>query len=67
VSYISVQQRRVALKAQMAELGIALRADPEGNLASLKELNEMCLDRDDTIACLALLSSMMVFKDILPG
>lgn len=51
----------------MAELGIALRADPEGNLATLKELSEMCVDRDDTIACLALLSSMMVFKDILPG
>lgn len=67
VSYISVQQRRVELKAHMAELGIGLLANPETNLGSLKELQEMCEDRDDPVARLALLSSMAVFKDILPG
>jgi nucleolar complex protein 3 len=64
---ISVQQRRVELKAHMAELGMGLLANPETNLGSLKELQEMCEDRDDSVARLALLSSMAVFKDILPG
>lgn len=67
VSYISVQQRRMELKAHMAELGMGLLANPETNLGSLKELQEMCEDRDDPVARLALLSSMAVFKDILPG
>lgn len=67
MNYISVQQRRLELKGRMAELGTGLLADPEGNLASLKELQEMCADRDDSVAQLALLSSMAVFKDLLPG
>ncbi|KAG0625935.1 hypothetical protein M758_2G089700 [Ceratodon purpureus] len=67
VSYISVQQRRMELKAHMAELGMGLLANPEANLGSLKELQEMCEDRDDSVARLALLSAMAVFKDILPG
>ncbi len=67
VSYISVQQRRAELKARMAEIGSGLLADPEGNLSTLKELQEMCKDRDDSVAQLALLSSMAVFKDLLPG
>jgi nucleolar complex protein 3 len=51
----------------MAEIGSGLLADPEGNLSTLKELQEMCKDRDDSVAQLALLSSMAVFKDLLPG
>lgn len=67
VNYISVQQRRIELKSHMAELGMGLLANPETNIGSLKELQEMCEDRDDRVASLALLSSMAVFKDILPG
>lgn len=67
MSYISVQHRRMELKAHMAELGMGLLSNPEANLGSLKELQEMCEDRDDPVARLALLSSMAVFKDILPG
>lgn len=62
-----MQQRRAELKARMAEIGSGLLADPEGNLSTLKELQEMCKDRDDSVAQLALLSSMAVFKDLLPG
>lgn len=66
-SYISIQEKRAEMKARMAEIGTDLLANPEEHLPTLKELQDMCVDRDDTIAQLAMLSSMAVFKDLIPG
>ncbi|GMH07976.1 hypothetical protein Nepgr_009816 [Nepenthes gracilis] len=54
-------------KKRIAELGIALLADPEANIQSLKELLLFCKDEDNVIVKLALLSSFTVFRDIIPG
>lgn len=54
-------------KRKLAELGIALLADPESNIKSLKEMLQFCLDDDDAIIKLGLLSLLAVFKDIIPG
>lgn len=52
---------------KMAELGTALLSDPELNIKSLKELLKFCKDEDKTITQAALLSCLVVFKDIIPG
>ncbi|KAL9356762.1 hypothetical protein Peur_050015 [Populus x canadensis] len=54
-------------KRKLAELGVALLADPESNIKSLKEMLQFCLDDDDAIIKLGLLSLLAVFKDIIPG
>lgn len=54
-------------KRKLAELGIALLADPESNIKSLKEMLQFCLDGDDVLIKLGLLSLLAVFKDIIPG
>lgn len=52
---------------RIAELGTALLEDPESNIKSLKELLSFCKDGDKVIAKAALLSSLVVFRDIIPG
>ncbi|KNA16472.1 hypothetical protein SOVF_088790 [Spinacia oleracea] len=52
---------------KIAELGTALLEDPEANIKSLKELLSFCNDDDKAIAKAALLSSLVVFRDIIPG
>lgn len=54
-------------KVKLAELGIALLADPDSNIKSLKEMFQFCKDDDHAIVKLALLSLLAVFKDIIPG
>ncbi|XP_050224679.1 nucleolar complex-associated protein 3 [Mercurialis annua] len=54
-------------KLKLAELGIALLADPESNIKSLKEMFQFCKDADHSIVKLGLLSLLAVFKDIIPG
>ncbi|XP_002513380.2 nucleolar complex-associated protein 3 [Ricinus communis] len=54
-------------KVKLAELGIALLADPESNIKSLKEMFQFCTDNDHAIVKLGLLSLLAVFKDIIPG
>ncbi|XP_021774492.1 nucleolar complex protein 3 homolog [Chenopodium quinoa] len=52
---------------KIAELGTALLEDPESNIKSLKELLSFCNDGDKEIAKAALLSTLVVFRDIIPG
>ncbi|CAN1852829.1 Nucleolar complex-associated protein 3 [Linum perenne] len=54
-------------KQRLAELGIALQADPEDNIKSLKEILQFCRDDDPTIVKFSLLSLLAVFKSIIPG
>lgn len=54
-------------KLKLAEMGIALLADPELNIKTLKEMLQFCKDDDHAIVKLALLSLLAVFKDIIPG
>ncbi|KAM5586743.1 nucleolar complex-associated protein 3 [Rosa sericea] len=54
-------------KHKLAELGIALLADPEANIKSLKDMLQICKDRDHAIVKLGLLSLLAVFKDLIPG
>ena len=46
---------------------MALLADPEANIKSLKEMLQISKDDDQAIVKLALLSLLAVFKDIIPG
>lgn len=64
---LSVEELFAQRKAHIAEIGTGLLSDPEKNISTLKELVEMCSDEDDSISKLALLSSVAVFKDIIPG
>ncbi|KAL2897207.1 Nucleolar complex protein 3-like protein [Bienertia sinuspersici] len=57
----ATKQRRIA------ELGTALLEDPESNIKSLRELLSFCKDGDKAIEKSALLSSLVVFRDIIPG
>ncbi|KAL6196780.1 hypothetical protein ACLB2K_032394 [Fragaria x ananassa] len=54
-------------KHKLAELGIALLADPEANIKSLKDMLHICKDKDHEIVKLGLLSLLAVFKDLIPG
>ncbi|XP_004294064.1 PREDICTED: nucleolar complex protein 3 homolog [Fragaria vesca subsp. vesca] len=54
-------------KHKLAELGIALLADPEANIKSLKDMLQICKDKDYAIVKLGLLSLLAVFKDLIPG
>ncbi|OVA07896.1 CCAAT-binding factor [Macleaya cordata] len=54
-------------KSKLAELGMALLADPESNIKSLKDILQISKDEDQSIVKLGLLSLLAVFKDIIPG
>ena len=54
-------------KQKLAELGIALLADPNSNIKSLKDMLQIVKDNDQAIVKLGLLSLLAVFKDIIPG
>ncbi|BFG37750.1 hypothetical protein CerSpe_240240 [Prunus speciosa] len=54
-------------KNKLAELGIALLADPTSNTKSLKEILQICKDNNHAIVKLGLLSLLAVFKDLIPG
>ncbi|XWS42902.1 hypothetical protein CRYUN_Cryun16bG0054300 [Craigia yunnanensis] len=54
-------------KRKLAELGMALLADPEANIKSLKEIFQFAKDGDHSMVKLGLLSLLAVFKDIIPG
>ena len=52
---------------KLAELGMALLADPESNIKSLKEMLQISKDNDNAIVKLGVQSLLVVFKDIIPG
>ncbi|KAL6272442.1 hypothetical protein ACE6H2_023134 [Prunus campanulata] len=54
-------------KNKLAELGIALHADPTSNTKSLKEILQICKYNNHAIVKLGLLSLLAVFKDLIPG
>ncbi|KAG9439504.1 hypothetical protein H6P81_019669 [Aristolochia fimbriata] len=64
---LSAEEAFERKKHKLAEVGIALLADPETNIKSLKELLKMCDDKDVNIVKLGLLSLLAIFKDIIPG
>lgn len=64
---LAVEETAEAKQRRMAELGTELLSDPESNIKSLKELLKFCKDKDKTITQSALLSCLVVFKDIIPG
>jgi hypothetical protein len=62
------QQRREALKQQMALAAQHLLAEPDKHVGpGLRLLLGCAADRDDLVVRLALLSLLAVFKDLLPG
>ncbi|XP_010056555.2 nucleolar complex protein 3 homolog [Eucalyptus grandis] len=64
---ITAEESFETKKCKLAELGIALLADPESNIKLLKEMLQMCNDHNHAIVKLGLLSLLAVFKDIIPG
>lgn len=64
---LTAEEMAEVKQQKMAELGTALLSDPELNIKSLKELLKFCKDEDKTITQAALLSCLVVFKDIIPG
>lgn len=64
---LSVEETLENKKNKLAELGMLLLSDPEGNIKSLKEMLDICKDENTKIVKLGLLSLLAVFKDIIPG
>ncbi|KAH9603623.1 hypothetical protein KSS87_006508 [Heliosperma pusillum] len=64
---ISAAKKAEIKQQKMAELGTALLEDPESNIKSLKDLIGFCRDKDNVISKAALLSTLIVFRDIIPG
>ncbi|ERN14796.1 nucleolar complex protein 3 homolog [Amborella trichopoda] len=64
---LSAEELFLQKKGKIAEIGMGLLADPENNIASLKELVQTCNDTDHNVAKLGLLSLLALFKDIIPG
>ncbi|TYH91943.1 hypothetical protein ES332_A13G148600v1 [Gossypium tomentosum] len=64
---LTAEEAFEAKKRKLAELGMALLADPEANIKSLKEMLQFAKDGDHSILKLGLLSLLAVFKDIIPG
>lgn len=51
----------------LAEIGMSLLSDPEGNIKRLKEMLTISADSDQAVVKLGILSLAAVFKDIIPG
>ncbi|KAK9275353.1 hypothetical protein L1049_022617 [Liquidambar formosana] len=64
---LTAEQLLESNKRRLAELGMALLADPESNIKSLKEMLQISKDDDHAIVKLGMLSLLAVFKDIIPG
>ncbi|CAM8995964.1 unnamed protein product [Rhodiola kirilowii] len=64
---LSTEELAENKKRRLAELGMALLADPESNIKSLKEMLQLSKDSDSEIVKLGLLSLLAVFRDIIPG
>lgn len=64
---LTAEQAFESKKQKLAELGMALLADPDANIKSLKEMLLISKDSDPAIIKLGLLSLLAVFKDIIPG
>ncbi|CAL1409404.1 unnamed protein product [Linum trigynum] len=64
---LSAEEIFESKKQKLAELGLALQADPEANIKSLKEMIQLCKDPNPTIVKLSLLSLLAVYKSIIPG
>ncbi|XP_078177729.1 nucleolar complex-associated protein 3-like [Carex rostrata] len=64
---ISAEESFGMKKIKLAEIGTALLEDPEGNIRSLRDLLQICEDRDPEVIKLGLMSMLAVFKDIIPS
>ncbi|XP_058071735.1 nucleolar complex-associated protein 3 isoform X2 [Magnolia sinica] len=64
---LSAEEVFLKKKSKLAEIGMALLADPESNIKFLKDLLQICKDEDQNIVKLGLLSLLAIFKDIIPG
>ncbi|OMP06730.1 CCAAT-binding factor [Corchorus olitorius] len=64
---LTVEEAFESKKCKLAELGMALLADPQSNIKSLKEMLQFAKDADPSVVKLGLLSLLAVFKDIIPG
>ncbi|GAV64133.1 CBF domain-containing protein/NOC3p domain-containing protein, partial [Cephalotus follicularis] len=64
---LTAEEALESKKHKLAELGMALLADPQSNIKSLKEMLQLSNDSASSIVKLALLSLLAVFKDIIPG
>ncbi|GBC01545.1 hypothetical protein RclHR1_04220013 [Rhizophagus clarus] len=54
-------------KEQLAEIAQLVIEDPEKNVGQLKALREIATDENLTVKKLALLTQLVVYKDIIPG
>lgn len=67
-AYQSIEDRRSAAKRSMAVLGQSILADPETQLGKkLRSLLSMLGDGDVAVRRLAMLSLLVIFKDLIPG
>lgn len=64
---LSAEEQFTKKKLRLAELGKQLLENPESCIGSLKELLDICNDKDHNIIVLGLFSLLAVFKDIIPG
>ncbi|XP_078158346.1 nucleolar complex-associated protein 3-like [Carex rostrata] len=64
---ISAEESFGIKKIKLAEIGTALLEDPEANIRSLRDLLQICEDRDPEVIKLGLMSMLAVFKDIIPS
>ncbi|KAF3333623.1 nucleolar complex protein 3 [Carex littledalei] len=64
---ISAEESFGMKKIKLAEIGTALLEDPEANIRSLRDLLQICEDRDPEVIKLGLMSMLAVFKDIIPS
>ncbi|CAA3011540.1 nucleolar complex 3 homolog [Olea europaea subsp. europaea] len=64
---LTAEEANESKKYKLAELGMALLADPESNIKSLREMLEISKDGNRAIVVLGLKSLLAVFKDIVPG
>jgi len=64
---MSAEARRESVKLRLATTCQSLIEDPETRWKELKDLNDLCEDRDSEVARLAALSLALVFRDVCPG
>lgn len=64
---MSAEARRESVKLRLATTCQSLIEDPETRWKELKDLNDLCEDRDSEVASLAALSLALVFRDVCPG
>lgn len=67
VPHVSIRQRIIEAKEELARVAILISEDPEEHVGGFRTLGLIAASSDPTIKRLGLVTQLAVFKDVIPG